>query len=161
MSEPASLQYSAVPRCESWTIPTWDPRDADEVSDLLDSIRLRGPDRFGDAIRAFEKATGPHQRQGIRLYVGHDLPSGITVVLSPDSQSQASEVLAEVAGFMALERGIVPWDRIRTQLWEIRSTMLANDDGVIPSFGISALVADVETGLCTEAQTSWLADSIA
>jgi len=62
---------------------------------------------------------------------------------------------------MALERGIVPWDRIRTQLWEIRSTMLANDDGVIPSFGISALVADVETGLCTEAQTSWLADSIA
>lgn len=156
MSPSSVLHYSEVPDRESWVIPLWHGHDKDEYDDLLKSIRLRGPDRFDHAIGSFRAATHHADVQGVRFYIGCDLPPGVTMILRPDSRQQAAEILGEIAGFMSIQDPVVPWDRIRDQIRAIREVVRAEPTGPIPSLGLGAIV-QIRDGAYVQAKTSWLA----
>ena len=153
MSEARDVHYWTVPQCESWMIPLWDYRDLDEFEDLTSSLAAVPP---GEAVWTFYGAVRNSDAVGVRLYVGTDLPSGITLVLSSATRAAAAKRLARATGFMA-EREVVPWRRIEEQFDAIREAVLADESVDPPSFGLSAVVPDAG-GRYTEAPTSWLAD---
>lgn len=155
MPETDSIQYTSVPRSQSWLIPFWDPSDVDEYEDLVYPVRSRGPERFHDAIGAFNSAVSHSDAVGVRLYVGTQLPKRVTLKLAPDSQTQAIDLLDAATAHPGGERGVVPWPQIWSQLRAIRHVTTESDDGAYPSFGFSAIVP-LGDGY-REASTDWIA----
>lgn len=148
------VQYTDVPDCQSWIIPFWDSRDRDEFDDLTSSIRMMGPERFADPIRAFERAVNQSEAVGVRFYVGTRLPDRVTLPLAPDTREQAIDILTEASGFMVDERGVVPWGQICSRLIAIRDAVSQSDEGAYPSFGFSAVIPSHRD--YTEASTDWI-----
>lgn len=157
MVESGGLRYTRTPDRESWVIPFWDRRDEDEFEDMLIGLRHGGPDRWGGAIHGFKWTARSAGIDGVRFYVGSDLPGGVTLVLRPDSHTQAADVITKVLwASMDTDRGIVPWQRIGAHLDAIREVLLSDQESEMPSFGLSALIRGNHEGQYIEAPSSWV-----
>jgi len=149
-----SVEYATVPICRSWLIPLWDGADRDELDDLIHSLRYKGPDRFNDALQAFQHALADSATVGVRLYVGQKLPSRVTLPLAPDTPQQATEILTIANKSIVESRGVAPWQSMKADLKAICECVATAEDGETISFGFSAIVP-AQYGY-TEASTDWI-----